>query len=89
MQRAIRILSAERARSRLNRPSTWGARLGTGRPDQRGKAIGPLCRVRDDDVLTKRTGVSDNGRLQLLPKYGFACGGLWVRDMLTAQERQL
>jgi hypothetical protein len=33
--------------------------------------------------------VSDNGRLQLLPKYGFACGGLWVRDMLTAQERQL
>ena len=54
-----------------------------------GKAIGPLRRVRNDDVVTGRASVSENGRLQLLPKYDFASGGLWLRDMQTAQERQL
>jgi len=80
MQRAIRILICRAGTVRLDRLSTWGARLGIRRPGQRGKAIGPLRRVRDD-VLTGRR-VSDNGRLQRLPKYGFASGGLWVRDML-------
>jgi eukaryotic-like serine/threonine-protein kinase len=54
-----------------------------------GRATGPLRRVRDDDALTGRTSLSNDGRLQLLPKYEFASGGLWLRNMLTGQERQL
>jgi serine/threonine protein kinase len=54
-----------------------------------GRATGPLRRVRDDDPFTGRTSVSQDGLLQLVPKYEFASGGVWLRDMRTGQERQL
>ena len=54
-----------------------------------GRATGPLRRIRNDDALAGRTSVSENGRLQLVPKYDFATGGVWLLDMLTGQERQL
>jgi serine/threonine protein kinase/Tol biopolymer transport system component len=54
-----------------------------------GKVTGPVRRVRDDDPFTGRTSLSENGRLQLVPKYEFASGGIWLRDMQSGRERQL
>ena len=54
-----------------------------------GKATGPFRPVRDDQINTGRTSVSEDGRLMVLPRYELDAGGLWVRDLRTGQERQL
>ena len=54
-----------------------------------GKAIGPFRLVRDDQINTGRTSVSEDGRLMVLPRYELDAGGLWTRDLRTGQERQL
>jgi eukaryotic-like serine/threonine-protein kinase len=54
-----------------------------------GRPTGPLRRVRDDSAGTGRPGVSEDGRLLVFPRYEFAAGGVWIRDLSTGRERQL
>jgi serine/threonine protein kinase/Tol biopolymer transport system component len=54
-----------------------------------GRALGPLQRIRRDSTPTGRSSISEDGRLLAFPKYEFAAGSLWVRDLRTGEERQL
>jgi Tol biopolymer transport system component len=54
-----------------------------------GKALGPLQRIRRDSAPSGRSSMSEDGRLLAFPKYEFASGSLWVRDLRTGEERQL
>jgi len=55
-----------------------------------GKELGTSDRlVRNDQINTGRTSVSEDGRLMVLPRYELDAGGLWTRDLRTGQERQL
>jgi Tol biopolymer transport system component len=54
-----------------------------------GKSLGPLKRLREDETPSGRSSLSEDGRLLVFPKYEFASGSIWVRDLRTGQERQL
>ena len=54
-----------------------------------GKPLGPLRRIREDATPSQRSSISEDGSLLAFPKFEFASGSLWVRDMRTGQERQL
>jgi eukaryotic-like serine/threonine-protein kinase len=54
-----------------------------------GKSLGPLKRLRDDETPSGRSSLSEDGRLLVFPKYEFASGSIWVRDLRTGRERQL
>jgi hypothetical protein len=53
------------------------------------RATGPLRRAREDTAAIGRSSVSEDGRLLVFPKYEIGAAGVWLRDMRTAQERQL
>jgi dipeptidyl aminopeptidase/acylaminoacyl peptidase len=54
-----------------------------------GKPLGPLRPVRADTTPSQRSSISEDGSLLAFPKYEFAAGGLWLKDLRTGQERQL
>ena len=54
-----------------------------------GKVTGTMRRLRDDDAKTGRASLSEDGRLMVFPKYQFASGGVWARDLTTGREWQL
>jgi len=54
-----------------------------------GKVIGTMRRLRDDHARTGRPSMSEDGRLMVFPKYEFASGGVWARDLTTGREWQL
>jgi eukaryotic-like serine/threonine-protein kinase len=54
-----------------------------------GKPLGPLRRIREDATPSQRSSISEDGGLLAFPKFEFASGSLWVRDMRSGQERQL
>ena len=54
-----------------------------------GKPLGPLRNLREDATPSQRSSISEDGRLLAFPKFEFASGSLWVRDLRTRQERQL
>jgi serine/threonine protein kinase len=54
-----------------------------------GKVTGTMRRLRDDDAETNRASLSEDGRLMVFPKYEFASGGVWARDLTTGREWQL
>jgi len=54
-----------------------------------GKVTGPMRRLRDDTAVTGRASVTEDGRVMVFPKYEFASGGIWARDLSTGREWQL
>jgi len=54
-----------------------------------GKVTGSIRRLRDDTALTGRASLSEDGRVMVFPKYEFASGGVWARDLTTGREWQL
>ena len=54
-----------------------------------GKVTGTMRRLRDDSARTGRPSLSEDGRLMVFPKYEFASGGVWARDLTTGREWQL
>jgi Tol biopolymer transport system component len=54
-----------------------------------GKVTGTMRRLRDDDARTGRPSLSEDGQLIVFPKYEFASGGVWARDLTTGREWQL
>ena len=54
-----------------------------------GKVTGAMRRLRDDAAETGRASLSEDGRLMVFPKYEFASGGVWARDLTTGREWQL
>ena len=54
-----------------------------------GKVTGTMRRMRDDTAITGRASLSEDGRLMVFPKYEFASGGVWARDLTTGREWQL
>jgi eukaryotic-like serine/threonine-protein kinase len=54
-----------------------------------GQPLGSLRRLREDATPTGRSSISEDGSILAFPKYEFASGSLWVRDLRTGQERQL
>ena len=54
-----------------------------------GKVTGTMRRLRDDAAETGRASLSEDGRLMVFPKYEFASGGVWARDLTTGREWQL
>ena len=54
-----------------------------------GKVTGPMRRLRDDTAVTGRASLSEDGRVMVFPKYEFASGAVWARDLATGREWQL
>jgi hypothetical protein len=54
-----------------------------------GKVTGPMRRLRDDTAITGRASVTEDGRVMVFPKYEFASGAVWARDLTTGREWQL
>ncbi len=54
-----------------------------------GKVTGTMRHLRDDAAETGRASLSEDGRLMVFPKYEFASGGVWARDLTTGREWQL
>ena len=54
-----------------------------------GRVTGPIRRVRNDTAITGRASVSEDGRVMVFPKYEFASGAIWARDLTTGREWQL
>ena len=54
-----------------------------------GKVTGTMRRLRDDNARTGRASLSEDGRLMVFPKYEFASGGVWARELTTGREWQL
>ena len=54
-----------------------------------GQVTGTMRHLRDDNARTGRASLSEDGRLMVFPKYEFASGGVWARDLTTGREWQL
>jgi hypothetical protein len=54
-----------------------------------GKPLGPLRHIRADTTPTQRSSISEDGALLAFPKFEFAAGGLWLKDLRTGLESQL
>jgi hypothetical protein len=54
-----------------------------------GKVTGPMRRLRNDTTVTGRASLSEDGRVMVFPKYEFASGAIWARDLTTGREWQL
>jgi serine/threonine protein kinase len=54
-----------------------------------GKVTGPIRRLRDDTAATGRASLSEDGRVMVFPKYEFASGAVWARDLMIGREWQL
>ena len=54
-----------------------------------GTVTGAIRRLRDDATDTGRASLSEDGRVMVFPKYEFASGGVWARDLSTGREWQL
>jgi Tol biopolymer transport system component len=48
-----------------------------------------MRRLRNDASETGRASLSADGRVMVFPKYEFASGGVWARDLTTGREWQL
>ena len=54
-----------------------------------GKVTGTMRPLRDDAAVTGRASLSEDGRVMVFPKYEFASGAVWARDLATGREWQL